>query len=97
MKVGEGPALRGREVLWMADNTAALGGVVKGTSGQPILSAWSHFSGSCRIASESTSGLNTWTAIVTGAMASVGCLRLTHSRQPMISSLLQWNLRSLGY
>ncbi len=97
MKVGEGPALRGREVLWMADNTAALGGVVKGTSGQPILSAWSHFSGSCRIASESTSGSNTWTAIVTGAMASVGCLRLTRSWQPMVSCLLRCDSWLLGY
>ncbi len=33
----EGHTLRGREILWMVDNTAALGGVVKGTSGQPVL------------------------------------------------------------
>ena len=29
-------AIRGRDVLWFVDNTAALAGVVKGTSGEPV-------------------------------------------------------------
>ncbi len=33
----EGRALRGRDVQWMVDNTAALGSTVKGASGQPVL------------------------------------------------------------
>ena len=33
----EGEALRGRDILWMVDNTAALGGAVKGTSGEATL------------------------------------------------------------
>jgi hypothetical protein len=33
----EGEALRNRDVIWMVDNTAALGGVVKGSSGEVTL------------------------------------------------------------
>ncbi len=35
--MAEGPALRGRDEFWKVNDTAALGGAVKGTSGQPIL------------------------------------------------------------
>lgn len=33
----EGEALRDRDIIWMVDNTAALGGAVKGTSGEQTL------------------------------------------------------------
>ncbi len=33
----EGPHIRGRDVLWLVDNTAALSAVVKGASGHPVL------------------------------------------------------------
>ncbi len=35
--LAEGQAFRGRDVLWLVDNTAALGGVVRGNSRHPVL------------------------------------------------------------